>query len=80
MAVLLPQVIFMYLLSWHDLIQLNIFTVFVAKMIQKNSPLTRYFAGLYTYGQPNIGDEDFGKSFSSDITCKIFNHTYNNGK
>lgn len=53
--------------------------VFVAKMIQKDSPLLNYFAGLYTYGQPNIGDKDFGKSFGSDITCKIFNHTYNNG-
>lgn len=55
-------------------------TVFVAKMIQSESPLMQYFAGLYTFGQPNIGDEDFGKAFSPDITCKIFNHTYNNGK
>ncbi|CAO3627228.1 unnamed protein product [Mucor hiemalis] len=53
-------------------------TVFVAKMIQSESPLMQYFAGLYTFGQPNIGDEDFGKAFSPDITCKIFNHTYNN--
>ena len=55
-------------------------TVFVAKMIQSSSPLMAHFAGLYTFGQPNIGDQDFGKSFSTDITCKIFNHTYNNGK
>ncbi|KAI7892633.1 Alpha/Beta hydrolase protein [Mucor mucedo] len=53
-------------------------TVFVAKMIQCDSPLIDYFSGLYTYGQPNIGDEDFGKSFGPEITCKIFNHTYNN--
>ncbi|KAI7905651.1 class 3-domain-containing protein [Cokeromyces recurvatus] len=53
-------------------------TVFVAKMIQTDSVLLDYFAGLYTYGQPNIGDKDFSKSFSSDITCKIFNHVYNN--
>lgn len=55
-------------------------TVFVAKMIQSDSSLIDYFSGLYTYGQPNIGDKDFGKSFSPEITCKIFNHTYNNGK
>lgn len=55
-------------------------TVFVAKMIQSNSPLMEYFSGLYTYGQPNIGDKEFGKSFGPEITCKIFNHTYNNGK
>lgn len=54
-------------------------TVFVAKMIQCDSPLIEYFSGLYTYGQPNIGDEDFGRSFGPEITCKIFNHTYNNG-
>jgi hypothetical protein len=55
-------------------------TVFVAKMIQSDSRLMPYFAGLYTFGQPNIGDKEFGKSFGPDITCKIFNHTYNNGK
>ncbi|KAI8082542.1 class 3-domain-containing protein [Gilbertella persicaria] len=53
-------------------------TVFVAKMIQVQSPLMQHFAGLYTFGQPNIGDKDFGKSFTPDINCKIFNHTYNN--
>ncbi|GAA5816302.1 hypothetical protein MFLAVUS_009828 [Mucor flavus] len=53
-------------------------TVFLAKMIQCDSPLINYFGGLYTYGQPNIGDKDFGSSFSPEITCKIFNHTYNN--
>ncbi|EPB93009.1 hypothetical protein HMPREF1544_00083 [Mucor circinelloides 1006PhL] len=53
-------------------------TVFLAKMIQKESPLLDYFEGLYTYGQPNIGDRDFSKAFSQDITCKIFNHVYNN--
>ncbi|KAG2230087.1 hypothetical protein INT48_005089 [Thamnidium elegans] len=35
-------------------------TVFLAKMIQCDSPLINYFSGLYTYGQPNIGDKDFG--------------------
>lgn len=55
-------------------------TVFLAKMIQSDSPLVHYFSGLYTYGQPNIGDRDFGSSFGPEITCKIFNHTYNNGK
>lgn len=49
-------------------------------MIQSKSPLIPYFAGLYTYGQPNIGDEAFGRSFGPEITCKIFNHTFNNGK
>ncbi|CEP11627.1 hypothetical protein [Parasitella parasitica] len=34
-------------------------TVFLAKMIQRESPLLEYFEGLYTYGQPNIGDQDF---------------------
>ncbi|KAK4509251.1 uncharacterized protein ATC70_007601 [Mucor velutinosus] len=53
-------------------------TVFLAKMIQKESPLLEYFEGLYTYGQPNIGDKDFSKAFNQDITCKIFNHVYNN--
>lgn len=54
-------------------------TIFLAKMIQKKSSLLDYFEGLYTYGQPNIGDQDFSKAFSQDITCKIFNHVYNNG-
>ncbi|KAI8969099.1 Alpha/Beta hydrolase protein [Mycotypha africana] len=39
-------------------------TVFLAKMIQKDSPLLRNFAGLYTYGQPNIGDRHFSRSFN----------------
>jgi hypothetical protein len=54
--------------------------VFLAKMIQSSSPLVGCFEGLYTFGQPNIGDENFGKAFSPEIACKIFNHTYNNGK
>ena len=49
-------------------------------MIQIDSRLIQQFEGLYTFGQPNIGDRDFGKSFTADINCKIFNHTYNNGK
>ncbi|KAI8643165.1 class 3-domain-containing protein [Parasitella parasitica] len=53
-------------------------TVFLAKMIQKESPLLEHFEGLYTYGQPNIGDQDFSRAFTPDITCKIFNHVYNN--
>ncbi|KAG1440879.1 hypothetical protein G6F56_011732 [Rhizopus delemar] len=47
-------------------------------MIQSSSPLLNSFEGLYTFGQPNIGDPSFGKSFPQEITRKIFNHTYNN--
>ncbi|ORE20645.1 alpha/beta-hydrolase [Rhizopus microsporus] len=46
-------------------------TVFLAKMIQSKSPLIPYFAGLYTYGQPNIGDEAFGRSFGPEITYVV---------
>ncbi|KAI8996779.1 Alpha/Beta hydrolase protein [Pilobolus umbonatus] len=53
-------------------------TVFLTKMIQSDSPLLEYFEGLYTYGEPNIGDEEFSGSFTPEITKKIFNHTYNN--
>ncbi|KAF7729155.1 hypothetical protein EC973_004923 [Apophysomyces ossiformis] len=49
-----------------------------AKMIQSKSPLMDYFAGLYTYGQPNVGDDQFARSFGSQISSMIFRHTYNN--
>ena len=49
-------------------------------MIQSDSPLLENFEGLYTYGQPKLGDRQLSKSFTPDITNKIFNHVYNNGK
>jgi predicted lipase len=53
-------------------------TVFLAKMLQSKSPLLDHFAGLYTYGQPKIGDAEFSKVFSPRMTSKIFHHVYNN--
>ncbi|KAI7907924.1 Alpha/Beta hydrolase protein [Cokeromyces recurvatus] len=53
-------------------------TIFLAKMLQTKSPLLDYFAGLYTYGQPKIGDAEFSKVFSPHMTSKIFHHVYNN--
>jgi hypothetical protein len=52
--------------------------VFLAKMLQSKSPLLEYFAGLYTFGQPKIGDAEFSKVFSPTMTSKIFHHVYNN--
>jgi predicted lipase len=52
--------------------------VFLAKMLQSKSPLLDQFAGLYTYGQPKIGDAEFSKVFSPRMTSKIFHHVYNN--
>ncbi|KAI9248610.1 class 3-domain-containing protein [Sporodiniella umbellata] len=53
-------------------------TVFLAKAIQSQSKLLSLFEGLYTFGQPNMGDPAFGQSFPVEISSKIFNHTYNN--
>ncbi|KAI8980293.1 Alpha/Beta hydrolase protein [Pilobolus umbonatus] len=53
-------------------------TIFLSKMLQSESPLLEYFAGLYTYGQPKIGDAEFSRVFSPRMTSKIFHHAYNN--
>ncbi|GAA5796814.1 hypothetical protein HPULCUR_002192 [Helicostylum pulchrum] len=53
-------------------------TIFLAKMLQSKSPLLDHFAGLYTYGQPKIGDAEFSRVFSPHMTNKIFHHVYNN--
>ncbi|KAI9007560.1 Alpha/Beta hydrolase protein [Phycomyces nitens] len=53
-------------------------TIFLAKMMQSESPLLEHFAGLYTYGQPRVGDEEFSRVFSSQMSSKIFHHAYNN--
>ncbi|KAI8372118.1 class 3-domain-containing protein [Blakeslea trispora] len=53
-------------------------TIFLAKMLQSKSPLLDHFAGLYTFGQPKIGDAEFAKVFSPSMTSKIFHHVYNN--
>lgn len=58
--------------DWHY------FIVFLGKMLQSKSPLLDYFAGLYTYGQPKIGNAEFSKIFSPNMTSKIFRHVYNN--
>lgn len=49
-------------------------------MIQSESPLLRHFAGMYTFGQPKVGDAEFSRAFYPEISCKIFHHAYNNGK
>ncbi|KAI7863316.1 Alpha/Beta hydrolase protein [Spinellus fusiger] len=53
-------------------------TIFLAKMVQSDSPLLPHFAGLYTYGQPRVGDETFSRIFHSNLSRKIFHHVYNN--
>ncbi|KAG1053791.1 hypothetical protein G6F43_004153 [Rhizopus delemar] len=53
-------------------------TIFLAKMLQSNSPLLDYFEGLYTFGQPKIGDAVFSRVFSPQMSSKIFHHAYNN--
>ncbi|KAI8597711.1 Alpha/Beta hydrolase protein, partial [Dissophora ornata] len=40
-------------------------TIFLAKMVQCNSPLLDIFSGLYTYGCPRIGDKDFSNAFGT---------------
>ncbi|KAI8089132.1 Alpha/Beta hydrolase protein [Halteromyces radiatus] len=53
-------------------------TMFLAKMVQSNSPLLQHLGGLYAYGQPKLGDDQFSKIFDAKLSSKIFNHTYNN--
>ncbi|KAI9307917.1 Alpha/Beta hydrolase protein [Cunninghamella echinulata] len=53
-------------------------TMFVAKMVQSSSPLLNYFHGLYTFGQPKLGDVTFSKIFDAKLSSKIFHHVYNN--
>lgn len=53
--------------------------VFLAKMLQSKSKVLEHFGGLYTFGQPKIGDADFAKGFDTLIEHKIFHHVYNNG-
>ena len=53
--------------------------VFLAKMLQSESPLLNHFSGLYTYGQPKVGDVEFTRAFYPEFTTKIFHHAYNNG-
>ncbi|KAI8968900.1 class 3-domain-containing protein [Mycotypha africana] len=53
-------------------------TIFLAKMLQSKSSLLDHFAGLYTFGQPKIGDAQFSKVFSPRMASKIFHHVYNN--
>ncbi|KAF0403960.1 alpha/beta-hydrolase [Gigaspora margarita] len=52
--------------------------VFLAKLIQHDSPLLNILSGVYTYGQPNVGDIEFAKSYGPDISKKIFLHVYDN--
>ena len=47
-------------------------------MLQSKSPLLDHFAGLYTFGQPKIGDAEFSKVFSPRMSSKIFFHVFNN--
>lgn len=54
--------------------------VFLAKMLQSKSKILDHFGGLYTFGQPKIGDADFARAFDKLIEHKIFHHVYNNGK
>ncbi|CAG8553472.1 25907_t:CDS:2 [Dentiscutata erythropus] len=51
---------------------------FLAKLIQHDSPLLNILAGVYTYGQPKVGDIEFVKSFGPEISKKMFHHVYNN--
>ncbi|KAK3842939.1 MAG: Alpha/Beta hydrolase protein, partial [Linnemannia gamsii] len=50
-------------------------TIFLAKMVQSNSPLLDIFSGLYTFGCPRLGDKDFSHAFGSRLACKMFHHT-----
>ncbi|KAG0263749.1 hypothetical protein BG011_008178 [Mortierella polycephala] len=53
-------------------------TIFLAKLVQCNSPLLDIFSGLYTYGSPKIGDKDFSHAFGAKLACKMFHHVHNN--
>ncbi|KAH7059638.1 hypothetical protein BKA57DRAFT_385889, partial [Linnemannia elongata] len=50
-------------------------TIFLAKMVECNSPLLDIFSGLYTFGCPRLGDKDFSHAFGSRLACKMFHHT-----
>ncbi|RUS24914.1 hypothetical protein BC938DRAFT_472915, partial [Jimgerdemannia flammicorona] len=47
-------------------------------MLQSKSPLLDIFEGLYTYGQPKIGDDEFARVFGPDLTTRMFHHALNN--
>ncbi|KAF9921253.1 hypothetical protein FBU30_008770 [Linnemannia zychae] len=53
-------------------------TIFLAKMVQSNSPLLDIFSGLYTFGCPRLGDKDFSHAFGPRLACKMFHHVHNN--
>ncbi|KAG0266557.1 hypothetical protein DFQ27_009667 [Actinomortierella ambigua] len=53
-------------------------TLFVAKLVQTKSPLLNIFSGLYTYGNPKIGDKDFSRAFGYSLASKMFHHVHNN--
>ncbi|ORZ12395.1 hypothetical protein BCR42DRAFT_420534 [Absidia repens] len=53
-------------------------TMFLAKMVQSTSPLLSHLGGLYTFGQPKVGDAQFSKIFDAKLSSKIFHHVYNN--
>ncbi|CAO3588886.1 unnamed protein product [Absidia cylindrospora] len=53
-------------------------TMFLAKMVQSSSPLLSHLGGLYTFGQPKVGDAQFSKIFDAKLSSKIFHHVYNN--
>ncbi|RUS14613.1 hypothetical protein BC937DRAFT_93561, partial [Endogone sp. FLAS-F59071] len=53
-------------------------TIFLGKMLQSKSPLLDIFEGLYTYGQPKIGDNEFAKVFGPNLSSKMFHHALNN--
>ncbi|KAF9187546.1 hypothetical protein BGZ50_001893 [Haplosporangium sp. Z 11] len=53
-------------------------TIFLAKLVQCNSPLLDIFSGLYTYGCPKIGDKDFSHAFGARLARKMFHHVHNN--
>ncbi|ORZ05434.1 Alpha/Beta hydrolase protein [Absidia repens] len=53
-------------------------TMFLAKMVQSDSLLLQHLGGLYTFGQPKLGDHQFSKIFDAKLSSKIFHHTYNN--
>ncbi|KAF9126616.1 hypothetical protein BGW39_006486 [Mortierella sp. 14UC] len=53
-------------------------TIFLAKMVQSNSPLLDIFSGLYTFGCPRLGDKEFSHAFGPRLACKMFHHVHNN--
>ncbi|CAG8658654.1 5532_t:CDS:2 [Acaulospora morrowiae] len=49
-----------------------------AKLLQHDNSLSNILSGVYTYGQPNVGDIQFAESFGPELSKKMFHHTYNN--